>query len=72
MGYFGWASYQFASFKPFILTVDDGKETHRMRVVEVRISNGPYHGGQWLVDEAAVNWGRSWSRPCARGTRGAS
>ncbi|MGQ7476219.1 diacylglycerol/lipid kinase family protein, partial [Streptococcus suis] len=24
---------------------------------EVRISNGPYHGGTWLVDDAAVDSG---------------
>lgn len=54
IGYLGWASWQFARFKPFMLTVDDGTETKVMRVVEVRISNGPYHGGTWLVDEASV------------------
>jgi diacylglycerol kinase family enzyme len=27
-------------------------------VVEVRISNGPYHGGTWLVDEASVTSGK--------------
>ncbi|NJR77034.1 diacylglycerol/lipid kinase family protein [Sphingomonas corticis] len=71
VGYLGWASYQFASFRPFILTVDDGKEEHRMRVVEVRISNGPYHGGQWLVDEAKVDSGRIVVQAvCARYKRG--
>lgn len=71
IGYLGWAGYQFASFKPFILTVDDGKETHRMRVVEVRISNGPYHGGQWLVDEASVDSGQIVVQAvCARYKRG--
>ncbi len=57
IGYLGWASWQFTRFKPFILTVDDGVEEKRMRVVEVRISNGPYHGGTWLVDDASVNSG---------------
>nr|WP_277998515.1 YegS/Rv2252/BmrU family lipid kinase [Sphingomonas liriopis] len=57
IGYLGWATYQFARFKPFMLTVDDGHEVKRMRVVEVRISNGPYHGGTWLVDEASINSG---------------
>ena len=57
IGYLGWASWQFARFKPFILTVDDGSEAKTMRVVEVRISNGPYHGGTWLVDEASINSG---------------
>jgi len=57
IGYLGWASWQFVRFKPFLLTVDDGNEVKRLRVVEVRISNGPYHGGTWLVDEASVNSG---------------
>jgi diacylglycerol kinase family enzyme len=29
----------------------------RMRVVEVRISNGPFHGGTELVDSASVDSG---------------
>ncbi|MCU6452855.1 diacylglycerol kinase [Sphingomonas sp. A2-49] len=57
IGYLGWAAWQFVRFRPFILTVDDGSEVKTMRVVEVRISNGPYHGGTWLVDEASVNSG---------------
>ncbi|MEH3160222.1 MAG: YegS/Rv2252/BmrU family lipid kinase [Sphingomonas taxi] len=57
IGYLGWASWQFARFKPFMLTVDDGTEVKRLRVVEVRISNGPYHGGTWLVDEASIQSG---------------
>ena len=57
VGYLGWASYQFARFKPFTLIVDDGTKKRKMRVVEVRISNGPYHGGTWLVDEASVDSG---------------
>ena len=58
IGYLGWAAAQYLQFRPFILTVDDGTEEKRMRVVEVRISNGPYHGGTWLVDEAAVDSGQ--------------
>ncbi len=58
IGYLGWAAWQFVRFKPFMLTIDEGVETHRLRVVEVRISNGPYHGGTWLVDEASVQSGR--------------
>ena len=58
IGYLGWAGVQYAKFKPFMLTVDDGKKEHRLRVVEVRISNGPYHGGTWLVDEAKVDSGQ--------------
>lgn len=58
IGYLGWAGLQYLKFRPFILTVDDGTEEKRMRVVEVRISNGPYHGGTWLVDEAHVDSGQ--------------
>lgn len=58
IGYLGWAAGQYARFKPFILTVHDGSEEKRLRVVEVRISNGPYHGGTWLVDEAQVDSGQ--------------
>ena len=58
IGYLGWAGLQYLKFRPFILTVDDGVEEKRMRVVEVRISNGPYHGGTWLVDEAHVDSGQ--------------
>ena len=57
VGYLGWASYQFGRFKPFTLHVDDGTTKRKLRVVEVRISNGPYHGGTWLVDEATVDSG---------------
>ncbi|RYY11453.1 MAG: diacylglycerol kinase, partial [Alphaproteobacteria bacterium] len=57
VGYLGWATYQFARFRPFTLIVDDGTKKRKMRVVEVRISNGPYHGGTWLVDEASVDSG---------------
>ena len=58
IGYLGWAAGQYLRFRPFILTVDDGREEKRLRVVEVRISNGPYHGGTWLVDEAHVDSGQ--------------
>lgn len=58
VGYLGWAGYQFAHFEPFTLIVDDGTGEKRLRVVEVRISNGPYHGGTWLVDEASVTSGQ--------------
>ena len=57
IGYLGWATYQFARFKPFTLIVGEGVEQQRLRVVEVRISNGKYHGGTLLVDGAAVDSG---------------
>ncbi|MEH3037320.1 MAG: YegS/Rv2252/BmrU family lipid kinase [Sphingomonas adhaesiva] len=58
VGYLGWAGYQLGRFKPFTLFVDDGTGEKKLRVVEVRISNGPYHGGTWLVDDASVTSGR--------------
>jgi YegS/Rv2252/BmrU family lipid kinase len=56
-GYLGWAAYQFLRFRPFTLIVEDGDRRERMRVVEVRISNGPYHGGIELVESAEVDSG---------------
>ncbi|MEG3165366.1 YegS/Rv2252/BmrU family lipid kinase [Sphingomonas sp. PB2P19] len=57
VGYLGWAAYQFMLFRPFTLIVGEGDDAVRMRVVEVRISNGPYHGGTELVDAASVDSG---------------
>jgi YegS/Rv2252/BmrU family lipid kinase len=57
IGYLGWATWQFASFKPFTLIVGEGASAERLRVVEVRISNGPFHGGTEMVDAAAVDSG---------------
>ncbi|MEN2785493.1 diacylglycerol/lipid kinase family protein [Sphingomonas qilianensis] len=57
IGYLGWAAWQFVSFKPFTLIIGEGAQAERLRVVEVRISNGPYHGGTELVDAASVDSG---------------
>jgi YegS/Rv2252/BmrU family lipid kinase len=57
VGYLGWAAWEFLRFKPFTLTVGEGKEATRLRVVEVRISNGPFHGGTELVDSADLQSG---------------
>ena len=57
IGYLCWAVYQFARFTPFTLIVGEGAAEERLRVVEVRIANGRYHGGTLLVDEAAVDSG---------------
>ena len=57
-GYLGWAAYQFFRFRPFTLIVGEGEQRERMRVVEVRISNGPYHGGVELVESAEVDSGQ--------------
>jgi YegS/Rv2252/BmrU family lipid kinase len=57
-GYLIWAARQLWKFKAFRLTVDTGSHAETMDAVEVRIANGPYHGGVELVDEAAVDSGR--------------
>lgn len=54
VGYLGWAAWQFTRFKPFTLIVGEGATQERIRVVEVRIANGPYHGGTELVESADV------------------
>jgi YegS/Rv2252/BmrU family lipid kinase len=56
-GYLSWAAYQFIRFKPFTLIVGEGDHAERLRVVEVRIANGPYHGGTELVESAEVDSG---------------
>jgi len=57
VGYLGWAALQYAKFKPFTLIVDDGGEVKRLTALEVRISNGRFHGGTELVDGARVDSG---------------
>jgi diacylglycerol kinase family enzyme len=49
-GYLGWAALQFVRFEPFTLVVDG----ESIPALEVRISNGPYHGGTELVDSADI------------------
>jgi YegS/Rv2252/BmrU family lipid kinase len=56
-GYIGWAALQYARFRPFWLTVDDGRKVTRLRALEVRISNGRFQGGTELVDDARVDSG---------------
>lgn len=50
VGYLGWAAVSLARFRPFTLVVDG----ERMRVLEVRIANGNFHGGTELVESADV------------------
>ncbi len=57
VGYLGWAAYQFLRFRPFTLIVGEGDAAQRMRVVEVRISNGNYHGGVELIESQDVDSG---------------
>ena len=56
-GYLAWATYQMLRFKPFRLTIGEGDAAETMDALEVRIANGPYHGGTPLVDEAEVDSG---------------
>lgn len=57
LGYLLWAAWCFARFRPFRLTVrsEAGEET--LWATEVRIANGPFHGGVELVQEAEVDSG---------------
>ena len=57
LGYLGWAAVQYARFRPFMLTVDDGRGPQRMKVVEVRIANGRFHGGVELMESAELDNG---------------
>ena len=56
-GYLMWSLWCLARFRSFELTVEgpDGAET--LRALEVRIANGPYHGGIEVVDGARVDSG---------------
>lgn len=56
-GYLGWTAWEFLHFRPFTLIVGEGAAAERLAVVEVRISNGPYHGGTELNEQAAVDNG---------------
>lgn len=58
VGYLGWATLQFTRFKPFRLIIEGEDGETRIDALEVRIANGPYHGGTWLVDEASLDSGR--------------
>lgn len=52
VGYLLWASYQSMKFKSFRLIVIHDGVREEIEALEVRIANGPYHGGVELVDEA--------------------
>ncbi len=56
-GYLAWAAYEFLRFRPFWLNVDVDGVKERLKVVEVRIANGRYHGGAELMEEAEVDSG---------------
>ncbi|MBB6190018.1 YegS/Rv2252/BmrU family lipid kinase [Sphingobium wenxiniae] len=57
VGYLLWAVKCSFGFRAFRLVVDDGMKEHRMWSTEVRILNGPFHGGVELSDAADVDTG---------------
>lgn len=57
-GYLFWAMKCLIGFRPFRLIIDDGAEKHALWSTEVRILNGPYHGGLELSDNAKIDSGQ--------------
>jgi YegS/Rv2252/BmrU family lipid kinase len=56
-GYLLWATWCLLRFRPFKLSVDDGKEKRTVWTTEVRVFNGPFHGGVELAEDAQVDSG---------------
>jgi YegS/Rv2252/BmrU family lipid kinase len=54
VGYLVWAALKMIEFRPFRLTVGEGEAAATVDALEVRIANGPYHGGAEMVEEADV------------------
>ena len=57
VGYLIWAARVAFHFRPFRLTVDDGKTVHKVWATEARIANGRFHGGVELVEDACLHSG---------------
>ena len=57
IGYLIWAVKCSVGFRAFRLIINDGHKERRMWSTEVRIMNGPYHGGVELSDTADVDTG---------------
>lgn len=57
IGYLLWAVKCSIGFRAFRLVIDDGGGERHMWSTEVRILNGPYHGGVELSDRADVDTG---------------
>ena len=57
VGYLLWAVKCSIGFRAFRLTIDDGQGERHMWSTEVRILNGPYHGGVELSERADVGSG---------------
>lgn len=58
LGYLVWAMKCLIGLRPFKLMIDDGAEKHALWSTEVRILNGPYHGGLELSDNAEIDSGQ--------------
>lgn len=58
IGYLIWAVKCSVGFRGFRLVIEDGKSERRIWSTEVRILNGPYHGGVELSDHANVDTGQ--------------
>jgi YegS/Rv2252/BmrU family lipid kinase len=58
VGYFLWAVWCFARFRPFRLTLRADGVEETIWASEVRIANGGHHGGVELVESAEVDSGR--------------
>lgn len=57
-GYLSWAALQYIRFRPFPVSIEvDGGKARLLKCVEVRIANGRYHGGQEMMEAAAVDNG---------------
>lgn len=55
--YLVWGAWCLLWFRPFRLTVDDGRSTHEVVALEVRIANGRFVGGVEVVEDAEVDSG---------------
>jgi len=56
-GYAAWAAKVAVGFRPFRLTIRDGRTVATVWASEVRIANGGYFGGVELVEEAELDSG---------------
>ena len=68
-GYLAWAALQFARFRPFELVIGEGPDAKRMHATEVRISNGRFHGGVEMIEEARLDSGEIIVQAVARNGR---
>lgn len=57
LGYAFWAAKVAIGFRPFRLTISDGRTVATVWASEVRIANGGYFGGVELVEEAELDSG---------------